>query len=43
MFFNFVPCIVVQQPTPVCLPGKSHRQMSLAGYGVTKSQVQLNN
>ena len=29
------------QPTPVFLPGKSHGQRSLAGYGITKSWTQL--
>ena len=29
------------QPTPVFLPGKSHGQRSLAGYGITKSWKQL--
>ena len=27
------------QPTPVVLPGESHGQRNLAGYGVTKSQT----
>ena len=32
-----------KQPAPVFLPGKSHRQRSLASYshGITKSQTQL--
>ena len=32
-----------KQPTPVFLPGKSHRQRSLASYshGITKSRTQL--
>ena len=29
------------QPTPVFLSGKSHEQRSLAGYGITKSQIWL--
>ena len=29
------------QPTPVFLPGKSHRLRSLVGYRVAKSQTQL--
>ena len=29
------------QPTPVFLPGKSHGQRNLVGYGVAKSRIQL--
>ena len=31
------------QPMPVFLPGQSHGQRSLVGYGVTKSWAQLSN